>query len=251
MGISLSTGIYYGVSSDFFNTSSSSNTSTSYLSDYASIKNGTYRKLMKAYYNGNSNASKIVDGSNSAVSTSTDKKNTATIRDDAAALKNSALELQKTGSKSLFNKVTKEDEDGNKTTSYDMDSIYKAVSTFVDDYNSLIKSADSSSSNTVTRTTINMINNTKANSKMLADVGITINSDYTLSVDEKTFKAANGTDVKSLFNGTGSYGYSVSASAAQVYHQSVSQLAQMSGSSYSSSGSYNYNYSGSSYSKYL
>lgn len=235
---SLMSGSYYGVTSDFFNESSSSSSNTSYLSDYSNIKSGSYYKLMKAYYGGNSTAKSLVNSS--TTTTASDKINAASVRDNAAALNNSASKLLVTGSKSLFNKTKVEEADGNETQDYDMKSIYKSVSSFVDKYNSLISSTVDSNNSSVLTSSASMVGNTKANATLLNSIGITIKADNTLSIDEDEFKAAKVSTIKSLFNGTGSYAYEIESNSSQIYNKSVSQLAQLNGTSYSKTGSYNY-----------
>jgi len=247
---SVLSGSYYGVTSDFFSTTSSTESSTSYLSDYSSISNGSYYKLMRSYYGGNSTAGALVDSSKTT-STAADKINATSVRDEATALKDSATKLLENGSKSLFNKSFVKDADGKETQEYDMASIYKAVSSFVKDYNSLIGSAKDSNNSSVLSSTASMVGSTKANETLLRSAGITINADNTLSIEEVEFKEAKGSTVKSLFNGTGSYAYGVESNSSQIYNQSVSQLAQLAGTSYSSTGNYDYNYTGSLFSSLL
>ena len=244
-------GSYYGVTSDFFNTTSLSEPSTSYLSDYSGIRNGSYYKLMRAYYGGSSNAEALVDSSKTSTTTSADKINATLVKDEADALRDSTSKLLENGSKSLFNKTLVKDADGKETQGYDMDSIYKSVSSFVKDYNSLIGSVVDSSNTSVLSSTASIVGNTKANEKLLSSVGIALNADNTLSIDEDAFKSAEGSTVKSLFNGTGSYGYGVASNTSQIYNQSVSQLAQLAGTSYSSTGNYDYNSTGSLFSSFL
>ena len=248
---SVMTGSYFGVTSDFFNTTSLSESNTSYLSDYSNISNGSYYKLMRSYYGGNATAEALVGTSKTSATTSADKINITSVRDEAAALKDSATKLLETGSKTLFNKSSVKGADGNVTLGYDMSSIYKSVSSFVKDYNSLIGSVADSNQNTVLSSTASMVGNTKANEVLLNSVGINVNSDNTLSINEDEFKAAEGSTVKSLFNGIGSYAYGVASDASQIHNQSVSQLAQLAGTSYSSTGNYNYNYTGSLFSSFL
>lgn len=243
---SYSTGSYFGVNSDFFKTSSNTASGTSYISDYSNIKSGSYYKLMKAYYSGNSNAASMVD--TSSTTKAADRINAIAVRDEASALKKSGAALLKTGTDSLFNKTTIKDDKGNESEGYDMDSIYKSVSSFVDNYNELVTSAADSANSAVLTSAASIVGSTRANETLLGSVGITVGSDNTLSLDEKEFKAADVSKIKSLFNGTGSYGYRISAGTTNIYNQSVSQLAQLAtGTSYSSKGSYSYNYTGSLY----
>ena len=244
---SFGTGIYFGVSSGFFNsmfgTSQTSGTSST-LFDYGSIKNGSY-------YNGNSKIGSIAGETTSNVASDSAKKNAASVRDSAKALQEDSLALLSKGKDSVFTKKNVRQDDGTVKSEYDTDAIYKAVSKFVKDYNSTIESAASSEDSSVLSSTASMVKATKANSNLLADVGISIGSDNKLTIDEKAFKSAYMTDVKSIFNGTGSYAYGIASSSSNIYNKSVSQLANLNGYSYTSTGSYSsYQYTGSLYSQY-
>lgn len=230
---------------------SSSSSSTSLaainLADYASIRNGSYYQLTKAYYTKN-NAS---DSSSSTSSSDDSTSSLAAVQTDSDSLKDSADKLIKTGTDSLFNKknMTTNNSDGTTSTTYgyDMESIYKGVKSFVDDYNSMLNSGSNSSNNNVLSQTLNMTNTTKAYSNLLSAVGITVGSDNKLSIDEDAFKTANVSSIKSLFNGNSSYAYSVSAKASQINY-----YASTANSIYNSNGSLtNSSSSGSLYSSYF
>ena len=209
--------------------SSSSGTSNlSFLSDYAAIKNGSYGKLMKAYFNGSSDAVSSLVKSSASTVTETEAKSLAKVQTATDALKESADELLTTGSKSLFTKkeITTKDENGTETTSegYDTDAIYKAVSSFVTNYNSVIDAVNSADNDKVTTKAVSMVNATIANVNLLNNIGITINDDSTLSIDKDTFSKADMNTVKTLFNGTGSYGYRVSAQASMINFAADSEV---------------------------
>ena len=167
------------------------------LADYASIKNGSYGKLMKAYYG----------------------KNKTALSDAASATKKTNSKTA-TGKDSVFKEkdITTKDENGvEKTTKgYDTDAIYKAVSAFADDYNSVLSAAAKSKNSSVVSTASNMVQQTVANEKMLSRIGITIGEDNKLSVDEKKLKAADMTTVKSMMNGNGSFAYGVQTKASFI-----------------------------------
>ena len=81
-----------------------------------------------------------------------------------------------------------------------------------------------------------LIGITSANENLLAKVGITVGEDNSLSVDEKKFKSADMTTVKSLFNGNQSYAYRVSAQASLIDFAAESESAKA--NTYTSAGSY-------------
>lgn len=191
-----------------------------FLADYASIKNGSYRKLMNAYYGqGNSRVSNMVD--NTSLSTSRDtSRRLQEINTSAEALKKSADALLTAGEKSLFNtsEVTSTNDKGVSTTStvFDVDAIHKAVTSFVNDYNNLLTKAGESNASSITSKINSLTGMTSSNRNLLERVGITVASDGQLSINDDTFKEADMTSVRSLFNGTGSYGFRVSAQASWI-----------------------------------
>ena len=129
--------------------------------------------------------------------------------------------------------------------------LYKAVSSFVKDYNSLIEAAGDSEDNSVLRTASNVVNNTKQNSALLKKLGITVDSKNKLSIDETTFKNADMAVAKSVFASTASYGQSVASSASLIYSSSAAQLSKLQTQNlYNSSGSYNYYSAGSLYNQF-
>lgn len=208
-------------------------------SDYASIRNGSYRQLLNAYYK--SDASDEIKGALSTSTSKDDSKTLARIESAASDLKESAATLMTSGSKSVFEKVTTTDDKGVKKTDYDTDAIYKAVSSFVEDYNSLVDAVDKSDTTRILRAGLSMVKNTSANSNMLSKIGITVGSDSKLTVDEEAFKKADMSKVKTLFQGTGSYGYQVQTQAALI--ESHAKIEAAKANTYASNGMYTYNYS--------
>jgi molecular chaperone GrpE (heat shock protein) len=225
----------------------------SFVSDYASIKNGSYGKLLKAYYGGQSTSSSTSSTSDTSSTTDTTKKTQAiSVRDAAADLKSSVNKLTDSSS-DLFEKKDVTAKDGTKSKDYDVDSIYKAVKSFVSDYNDTIKAADSSTNSTVQTKTSSMESLTNTMKNVLGKIGISVSSSTNqLSIDEDAFKKADMSTVKSLFQGTGSYGYQIGSAASSMINSSNTQIAQLTGSLYTSSGNYSSGfYSGSFYSDYF
>lgn len=245
-------------------------------SDYASIRNGSYHKLLNSYFSlddagsttKTSSSSRTdptsyertynywtkdgmvqrtygdkVGANNASTSTSKDKTSKlATIESNAEKLSDAADALLTQGNKSLFKQVTKTDKDGNKTTGYDTDAIYKAVSSYVTQYNNLVKSASESNVVSIKASAASIAGYTSSNEKLLSSVGITIDSkDKTLSIDEEKFKAADMDTVKKLFQGSASYGYQVSSKATQIDNQAQYEASKA--NTYNSVGAYSYNYS--------
>ena len=220
----------------FSSSSSSTKSSTDILgidyAEYASITKGSYSKLLKAYYKKYGNDATLGDDD------STESKATKNnLKSNASALYEAASKLVTNGKESLFNKVEKTDETtGETTTDYDKDKIYKAVSEFVDSYNSMIKSSTDSDDNAVLRQTVRMVNAVSANGSLLGEVGIKIGSDNTLSVDEETFKNAEMGTVKTLFSGNSSLAGRIQSAASNIYLNVNNSLGNS--SSYTATGTF-------------
>lgn len=174
-----------------------------FISDYASIKNGSYGKLMKAYY--------AKDGASSELSSVvSSRKTTSTASDDASTL----TEIRKSASK-----LAETAGNLSETDFEDSEKALGAVKDFVNDYNSLIDQGLKSDASSITKKIVSMDNLSLANEKSLSDMGITLKDDGTLSLDEDAFKKADPGTVKSMFSGAGSYGYSVSSQATMIDYQ--------------------------------
>lgn len=221
---------------------------SNFLGQYASIKNGSYAKLMKAYYGKNTNHSvkSMVQQNNKKYQTeSKDVKALAEVQSSTDSLKESADALLQGGSKSVFNlkDITTKDENGLETTQkgYDTNAIYKAVNNFVNDYNKVVGAAGSAGGSSVENRTNSMMNATYSNRKLLGQLGITIGEDGKLSLDKDTFQKADMNTAKSLFQGSGSYGYQVSAQASLINF--AADQAASRANTYTGSGAFNNAYS--------
>lgn len=175
---------------------------SSLLSDYASIKNGSYGKMMKSYY------AKVVDED------STSSKSSSKTKETDYSSSSAARKFYETAS-SLGSMEFNED---------NIDELYDSVSAFIKDYNTMIKNTSGSNVDSVKALGDYMNDLTYSNYKLLAKVGITMNADRTLSIDEDTFKSVNSktgaTNVptlKTLFQGVGSYADKLRDKASQVY----------------------------------
>lgn len=176
------------------------------LSDYASIKNGSYGKLVKSYYAlDEEGATKDKKSKNDTDDSDATIRSIKSASDD---LKDSAAALY--SSKGLFTK----DVNGE----YDMDAIYKKVNAFIEDYNSMIESVGSAETDSIAKAGANVVNATTNNVDMLSKLGISVSgSDFTLSIDKEKFMKSDISDVKSMFSGVGSFAYQVGAKASRIY----------------------------------
>ena len=212
MSVNFSGNDYSYLFSSLNQSTSGVNSASSLLSDYASIKNGSYGKLMKAYY--------AKDKTSGSSSKSSDTKADKTTIQNLNKVQTATEDLKKSAD-ALSNKE---------------DITYDDIKSFVDSYNSVVNAGNKvSDKSTVDRAT-RMVENTLKNVKLLKNVGITINEDSTLSVDKDTFEKANKNTVNTLFKGAGSFGYNTSSQASLV-KQSADRAVSKAGT-YNAGGNY-------------
>lgn len=209
-------------------TSGASTSGSSFnLGDYAAIKNGSYGKLLKAYY--------AKQDAEKGSATEDSRQKSVLIQSSADTLKKSADALN-TASLWEKKKITKTDEktgEKSETEDYDFDAITKAVQSFVDNYNDVIEEAAKSDSKDVLRNAMYMTNYVSKNEKLLSKAGITIGKGNKLELDADTLKKADISTLKTLFSGHNSLADRVAQKA-----DAISIAASRGNSIYTRNGAY-------------
>ncbi len=227
----------------FGNTSSNSSYTSglySSLSEYSTIRTGAYKKLLNSYFSKTQSTKASQTGTNYQVkgNSTVEKKQLTEVKDAADSLYSSAAKLTDTSStKSLF-----------KNAQSVTGEISSAVKNFVNDYNSLVEEAADTSNSKVTGKVSFMTSQTNAYKSSLENIGITINDDKTLTVDEKKLNSADVNDVKKLFNGSSSMAYQTFVRASSI--SGAAENASTTSGLYGSDGAYD-NYYNSAYNWYL
>ena len=198
----INSGIDYSV---FFGGSSSNSSAGVDLTSYMSIKNGSYRKLLKNYYGSQKQEAKASVGDSG--------ENLTRIRASADTLKKKA-DVFSSDKLWATEEITDETSGRKKEVFSNTESIVKAVKDFADSYNQAIDAAYNSKTKSVLRSGEWLDTMTEKHGRLLNEVGITIDTDGKLSVNEEELKKANVTTMKSLFQGIDSYAVKVSAKAA-------------------------------------
>ena len=198
------------------------------LSDYAAIKNGSYGKLLKAYY-AKQDAEKNASSSDSVQKSALMKSSADVLKKSAETLNNETLWEKK--------KIKKKDEKtGEKTEveDYDWEAITKAVKSFAENYNDVVEQAGNSNSKDVLRNAVWLTGIVESNEKILEKIGITIGKGNKMEVDEEALKNADISTFKTLFVGHNSFGDKVAMKA-----HSISNAAARSSGTYKNNGTYN------------
>ncbi|MCM1493134.1 MAG: hypothetical protein NC180_07930, partial [Muribaculaceae bacterium] len=186
------------------------------LADYASIRNGSYSRLLKSYYAKADSSSGKTSGNSSNKTYNYwnyDEKIKGMSANMSSVSKDSAETLDKiqTSAESLSSSAQKV------TATEDREKMYSAAAAFVKDYNSLMESSGKSQVGAIKASRSSIVGSTSANAEKLASVGITVNAkDNTLSIDASKFKSANLDTVKGLFDGKSSYAAKISSSASAI-----------------------------------
>lgn len=174
-----------------------------FLSDYASIKNGSYAKLMKTYYgtaqSSSAAASKKSSSGNILDKILDEKKNPKVSKEAQEANANLT-----TGLSSLKSSVAVLQKDGTYTDTANgksaADKVVSAMKAFVSDYNNVVSAAKNSTLANKTAYVANMMNSTATNADKLAEIGVSINGNGTLELNEAKLKEAGVSKVQDLFS---------------------------------------------------
>lgn len=188
----------------------------SFFSDYASIKNGSYARLMKAYYNGGYESGKSVAGSKETRTSNVleqileerrHPKVSEEVQEANANLTNDISVLKKSVSVLQDEKTYTDTENGKTAT----DKVVSAMKDYVKQYNNVVSTAKQSTLSGKTANVAAMMRSTTANADKLAEMGITINKNGTLNMNEGKLKATDVSKVQELFSNKNimSYGSTV------------------------------------------
>lgn len=176
---------------------------SNFLTDYAAIRNGSYGKLMKSYYgtmknNATSGSSK--SSSKYVVDRILEEKRNPKVSKDtqeANASLTTGLSNLKTSVSTLQNSKTYTDTENGQSAA---DKVVSAVKNYVTDYNNVVNAAKGSTLTNKTAYVANVMSSTAANADKLSEIGITLNSNGTLNVDETKLKAADINKVQEMFS---------------------------------------------------
>ena len=203
------------------------------FSNYSSIKNGSYRKLVQSYY-----AKDKAEAKSNSTDKTADKKTSKIDYKDSTGL--SAMKRESDALSSSVSALDKDDLWAKKDGKYDTDKIADAVKSFVKEYNDTISQSSKVTNSDVSKQISNMESMTNVMSKKLSAIGVTVGTDGKLAVNEDTLKGADVKNVKELFDGKNTY-----ASQIQKYADDASKAAVTGASIYSANGTLSNTLSGS------
>lgn len=219
MGTNINVGMDQDYSYLFQSLSSSSGGmgNLNFLSDYASIKNGSYGKLMKSYYGTGQVSATESSGKKSSATTVLDKileekknpKVSKDVKEANAKLTTGLSSLKSSVSALQGDKIYTDTENGQSAA----DKVASAMKAYVTDYNNVVNAAKGSTLSGKTAYVANMMSSSAANADKLAEIGVTINSDGTLELNQAKLKEADLSKVQDLFSADNimSYGSTIAS----------------------------------------
>ena len=203
MGIRINVGMNQDYSY-LFQGLSGGNSNLNFISDYASIKNGSYGKLMKSYYGNMSSSGSMSSGSKTSTKNVLDqileeKKNPKVSKETQEANANLTA-----GISSLKNTVSTLQNADTYVASKDgtgaAEKVVSAIKKYVSQYNNVVSTSKNSTLTNKTSHVAAMMRSSEANAEKLAEIGISINGDGTLQLNESKLKATDISKVQDLFS---------------------------------------------------
>lgn len=191
------------MSQDFSNLFSGISGNSSWFSDWSSLKNGSYHKLMKAYYGNmsesNSTSSKAARTGSVLDQILEEKKKPQVSQEVQEANSNvtSGISGLKNSVSTLRNKDTYKDTENGSSAE---EKVVSAVKNYVSQYNDTVKAAKKSTMSSQTSHVAGMMRSSAENAQKLAEIGITINNDGTLQLSEGKLKSTDFSKVQQLFS---------------------------------------------------
>lgn len=182
------------------------------------MRSGVYTKMLKSYY---AKQTSSTDKTSSSGKNSSSKDYLNTINDKISKLKTSTSDEALSNIKSEADQMKKA-ADAVTAIDYDKtsgDAVYSKVKDLVNTYNSLAKQTGKSDLVSISQSRTWMVNDTKAHEAQWNKIGITMEDDQTLTIDEKKFKEASTSDIKNFLSGASGYASRLSTKANGFYQR--------------------------------
>ncbi len=179
------------------------------LGDYSAIRSGSYGKIMKSYYG--EQKSSVSSRSSSKSKTLLDeileeRRNPKESKEVSAA--NSKLSTSVSTFKNALS--TLQNENTYKDTENGLDArskVENALKSYVSAYNDALTTAKKSTNLNMTSNVAGALDATKASAEELSELGISVNSNGTLTFDANKFKTIELDTVKNAFDGNAALSY--------------------------------------------
>lgn len=165
----------------------------------------------------------------SSASASTKNKTYTTIKESTESLRSDIIKLTDTDKDSLLSKAVSSGNTADAVTT---------VEDFVDKYNSMVKAMTQMGGDTNTSYSKELSALVTKNKDALSAIGITANSDGTLTVDKSKLSSASASAIKTAFTGDSGFAETVAGKSIYIEANAISAMYSSSVSNYTNSGTY-------------
>ena len=204
---------------------------SSFFSDWSSIRNGSYKRLMKSYYGASATGGASKSGTaqtNNVLDRILEEKKNPKVSESTVQA-NAALVSGVSGLQSSLNTLQKEDTYTEKDGKTAQERQASALKDFVTSYNNTVSAAKKSNNTGMTTNVAGMMQATSEHKDELEGMGIYQNTDGTLRFIEAKAKAADTQAVSDLFSkdSVTSYGSVVASRLTRAGYYSESAPTQV------------------------
>ena len=203
------------------NNSGYSSTTTSTTGKSTRSSSGLY---VSQFSNKNNSASS--SGALNSAKIAQTRTNYTAIKKAADSLQTHATNLMATGKDSLFDKAIQADSSNSTETqlSQNKSALYKEISSFVDDYNTMVKNMNTAGGSLNNLYLKQIKGFAAASQSALSKAGLKQKTDGTLALNQKTMKSADLEDLQKVFGSKGSFADKVSAKSITVESNASTSL---------------------------
>lgn len=203
------------------------NETTSMYAEFANKKTGSYRRLLKTYYSDQKKMLAEEKKNRDELAALINKKDLETSKPELTQMKKESDGL-KTAADSLMKDSVWEEKNG----AYDIEGITKAIKSFANEYNDVVSQSAKVKSKDIEQTYNYMSSLTSTMSKAMAKVGVNVDKDGKISVDEDAVKTADVKTLKSIFGNKTSYAAQIADKAHEISKDTVLNTALYSNKGY-------------------
>ena len=202
------------MSNSFINSIFGSNSGLSgMIGDYNAIRNGSYGKLLKSYYNSGTNGTASGSGkagkskSENVIDRLIEERKNPTVSKEATEANSNLSTSVNSMMSALGNLQSEETYKDSEKDGTAADKMRSALKSYVSSYNDAVTSSKKTTMYNISKNIAGAMAATKENEAALKEFGITINGDGTLTLNEKKLATADVSKVKDFFDGNAAMSY--------------------------------------------
>lgn len=211
--------------------SSNKNTNNNPFSNFAtlatsfnSMKSVAFMRTVKNYYKNLETSSSSSSSNNSSSSEKLQSTQLIDFKDSLKSIQTSENSIKLNINSAKTNKNLNLIKNGNDNDKSYMKDLVNSISSFADNYNSMIDKSSNIESSSVLSNVLSMTKMTRYNATSLNEIGISLGSDNKLTVNKDKLTNADLDKINSLFGENGSFGDYTAHRASSLSSLCISQI---------------------------